>query len=70
MASLIGWTFILIGLAIRYFISRTKFNRRNSFGKEVFQSYEMLWVISIANGIGKIGSTVLIIIGIAVMIYN
>lgn len=70
MASLIGWIFILVGLAIRYYIGRTKFNRRNNFGKEVFQSYEMLWIVSIANSLGKLGSTILIIIGIAVMIYN
>lgn len=60
----IGIIFLLLGLALRYWINRRKFYRRSSTGAEGFSSYEKSVAIQFVERIGKWLAYALIIFGL------
>jgi uncharacterized membrane protein len=61
---IMGIFLLLIGAALRYWINRRRFNRRNAAGLEGFSTYEHATAIKFVEGIGKLISYALIIIGL------
>ena len=60
----IGIIFLVSGLALRYWINRRKFYRRNALGAEGFSSFESSVFIRLIERIGKWLAYALIIVGI------
>ena len=60
----IGIIFLVTGLALRYWINRRKFYRRNPTGAEGFSSYENSVFIKLIERIGKWIAYALIIFGL------
>ncbi|TXJ29893.1 MAG: molybdenum ABC transporter permease [Chitinophagaceae bacterium] len=58
-----GIAMLLTGVAINYFISKRRFNRRSITGMQVFKSYEYAWIIGLLEKIGKLLAFILIIAG-------
>lgn len=56
-------TFIL-GIALRYWINRRRFYRRNVAGKETFSSYEKAVIVRILEKFGKLIAWVFILFGL------
>lgn len=61
---IIGISFFAIGVALRYWINRRKFNRRNVAGLEGFSSYEKATATRFLEGIGKLIAYAAILVGI------
>lgn len=61
---IIGMLFLVLGLALRYWINRRKFYRRSSTGAESFSSYEKSVGIKFIERIGKWVAYALIIFGL------
>ena len=59
-----GIGFLILGLALRYWINRRKFYRRGPAGSEGFSSYERSVIITLAERFGKWIAYALIILGI------
>ncbi|MNK11863.1 hypothetical protein D3C87_299120 [compost metagenome] len=59
-----GILFLISGMVIRYFINRRRFNRRNQYGTQGFNSYEHRTLTNIGEGFGKMGAYILILIGL------
>ena len=59
-----GIGFLILGLALRYWINRRKFYRRGPAGAESFSSYERSVIITLAERFGKWVAYALIILGI------
>lgn len=60
-------TFIL-GIALRYWINRRRFYRRNVAGKETFSSYEKAVIVRILEKFGKLIAWVFILFGLLMSI--
>lgn len=60
----IGILFLVLGLALRYWINRRKFYRRSPMGAESFSSYEKSVGIKFLEKIGKWVAYALIIFGL------
>lgn len=60
----IGILFLVVGLALRYWINRRKFYRRGPLGAEGFSSYESSVFIKFIERIGKWIAYALIIYGL------
>ncbi|KVV15057.1 molybdenum ABC transporter permease [Flavobacterium sp. TAB 87] len=60
----IGILFLVLGLALRYWINRRKFCRRTPTGAESFSSYEKSVVIKFIERVGKWVAYALIIFGL------
>lgn len=60
----IGILFLVLGLALRYWINRRKFYRRSPMGSESFSSYEKSVGIKFLEKIGKWIAYALIIFGL------
>lgn len=61
---IIGMLFLVLGLALRYWINRRKFYRRSPTGAESFSSYEKSVGIKFIERIGKWVAYALIIFGL------
>ncbi|WP_446692466.1 molybdenum ABC transporter permease [Sphingobacterium athyrii] len=59
-----GIGFLILGLALRYWINRRKFYRRGPAGAEGFSSYERSVIITLVERFGKWIAYALIILGI------
>ncbi|WP_317041466.1 MULTISPECIES: molybdenum ABC transporter permease [Chryseobacterium] len=59
-----GIGFLILGLALRYWINRRKFYRRGPAGAEGFSSYERSVIVTLAERFGKWIAYALIILGI------
>lgn len=59
-----------LGLAMRYFVNRRRFNRRTVTGMELFNSYESAWMIKLLEKLAFWTGTFLILGGLLVMIVN
>jgi preprotein translocase subunit SecG len=60
----IGIIFLVLGLALRYWINRRKFYRRSPMGAEGFSSYEKSVAIKFIEKVGKWVAYALIIFGL------
>lgn len=60
----IGVLFLVLGLGLRYWINRRKFNRRGPMGAEGFSSYEKSIAIKFIERAGKWIAYALIIFGL------
>ncbi|WP_134091127.1 molybdenum ABC transporter permease [Olivibacter sp. XZL3] len=60
----IGIIFLVLGLALRYWINRRKFYRRSPTGAEGFSSYEKSVAIKFIERVGKWLAYALIIFGL------
>lgn len=60
----IGIIFLVLGLALRYWINRRKFYRRGPMGVEGFSSYESSVFIKFIERIGKWIAYAMIIFGL------
>ena len=60
----IGVLFLVLGLGLRYWINRRKFNRRSPMGAEGFSSYEKSVAIKLIERAGKWIAYALIIFGL------
>ncbi|MYY43971.1 molybdenum ABC transporter permease [Elizabethkingia anophelis] len=60
----VGIVFLVVGLALRYWINRRKFYRRSITGLEGFSSYEKSVAVRFIERIGKLLSYLLIIFGL------
>ncbi|UOH77026.1 molybdenum ABC transporter permease [Ornithobacterium rhinotracheale] len=60
-------TFIL-GIALRYWINRRRFYRRNVAGKETFSSYEKAVIVRILERFGKLIAWAFILLGLLMSI--
>ncbi|UOE51311.1 molybdenum ABC transporter permease [Mucilaginibacter sp. SMC90] len=65
---LFGGFIVLIGLALRYWINRRRFNRRNGAGVQLFSSYEKKVVLTLGERLLKLLGLVFIFFGIYVML--
>ncbi|MDO5615545.1 MAG: molybdenum ABC transporter permease [Cruoricaptor ignavus] len=63
-----GITILLVGIALRYWINRRRFYRRNVAGKETFSSYEKAVIIRILEKFGKLLAWTLILFGLLMSI--
>lgn len=61
---IIGILFLVLGLALRYWINRRKFYRRSPIGAESFSSYEKSVGIKFIEKVGKWVAYALIIFGL------
>lgn len=61
---------LMLGLALRYFVNRRRFNRRTVTGMELFNSYESAWMIKLLEKLTFWIGTFLILGGLLVMIVN
>lgn len=59
-----GIIILLVGIALRYWINRRRFYRRNVAGKETFSSYEKAVIVRILEKFGKLIAWVLILFGL------
>jgi len=59
---------IIMGWAVKYWINRRKFYRRNAAGIEGFKSYEKMRLTVILENVGWLIGNILITIGILVII--
>ena len=60
----IGIIFLVLGLALRYWINRRKFYRRGSMGAEGFSSYESSVFLKFIERVGKWIAYAMIIFGL------
>jgi len=60
----IGIIFLVLGLALRYWINRRKFYRRGPMGAEGFSSYESSVFIKFIESVGKWIAYAMIIFGL------
>lgn len=60
----IGIIFLVLGLALRYWINRRRFYRRSPTGAEGFSSYEKSVAIKFIERLGKWVAYALIILGL------
>ncbi|GAE63321.1 molybdenum ABC transporter permease [Chryseobacterium indologenes] len=60
---IMGIFLLMTGIALRYWINRRRFNRRNAAGLEGFTTYEHATVIMFIEGIGKLISYTVIMVG-------
>lgn len=58
----------LVGIALKYWINRRRFYRRNAMGVEGFRSYESMRLITLLEGLGKLIGNIFIIVGILVFL--
>jgi hypothetical protein len=63
-----GIGLILLGIIIRYFIERRKFNRRGMGGLQHFSGFGIALVITILEWLGKWIANIMIIAGIIMLI--
>ncbi|MDN3693741.1 molybdenum ABC transporter permease [Chryseobacterium tructae] len=63
-ALIMGLFFFIIGIALRYWINRRKFNRRNASGLEGFSNYERATATRFLERIGKLIAYVCIAVGL------
>lgn len=61
---ILGLFFFIIGIALRYWINRRKFNRRNASGLEGFTNYERATATRFLEGLIKLIAYAAIIIGL------
>ncbi len=66
--STLGWIALVLGLAIRYFINRRKFNRRAVTGLEQFGSYEKAVGTNLLERLFKLVGLILILLGAFVIL--
>ncbi|WP_018675946.1 hypothetical protein [Riemerella columbina] len=59
-----GIIILLVGIALRYWINRRRFYRRNVAGKETFSSYEKAVIVRILEKFGMLIAWVLILFGL------
>jgi hypothetical protein len=64
----LGISLLLIGLFIRLAIGRRRFNRRNAFGIQQFQSYDQNLVTRSGEGCAGLFANFLILAGILFML--
>ena len=67
---IIGTISILAGLFINYYISRSKFNRRNHSGIEIFRSYEKAKLTALLEKMGRIIAFILLVFGLFIIILS
>jgi hypothetical protein len=60
----IGITLFFFGLVIRYSVGRSRFNRRNPFGLQQFQSYNQAVITRAGEGWLRAFGTMIILAGI------
>ena len=65
-----GLIMIIIGLVIRFFIGRNKFNRRGVGGLQHFSSFAWGLLVTLSEFIINIGALILIFLGLFYMITN
>ncbi len=65
-----GIVLFIVGLALRYFINRRAFNRRNSAGVEQFTSFEAATGNKFIEGAGRIAGTIMLVLGVLVIIMH
>lgn len=63
-----GIIILLVGIALRYWINRRRFYRRNVAGKETFSSYEKSVIVRILEKFGKLIAWVFILFGLLMSI--
>ena len=63
-----GIIMLVIGIAIRYWIAKRKFNRRAITGAQVFNSYKESVFIRVFEWLVKWAGTILIVIGAILII--
>lgn len=59
-----GIIILLVGIALRYWINRRRFYRRNAAGIEGFSSYEKAVIVRILEKFGKLIAWVFILFGL------
>ncbi len=59
---------IFLGLALRYYIKRRRFQRTSYTGVQLFSSYEMAWSTKLAERLGVWFGTLLLIFGLAYVV--
>lgn len=64
LVQIVGIIMLVGGLVLRYFINRRRFNRRNQYGTQGFNSYEHRTLTNIGEGFSKMGAYILILIGL------
>ena len=68
-----GIIILIIGVALRYYINRRRFNRKNGAAVEMFRNFEHKSFVRSLEGVFRLIATLLIIVGfllIAVECYN
>ena len=61
---IMGIIALIIGIGLRYWINKRKFNRRNAAGLESFSNYEKAVGIRFIERIGKLIAWILILAGL------
>jgi hypothetical protein len=59
-----------LGLAVRYIISRRRFNRRGIAGLQLFSSYEKWWLISRIESLFNFLALLAILAGLFLLIFK
>jgi len=65
-----AYILIGLGLAIRYIISRRRFNRRGVAGLQQFSSYEKWWLVTRIEALFKFLGLLSILAGILLLIFK
>lgn len=68
LVQIVGIIMLVAGLVLRYFINRRRFNRRNQFGTQGFNSYEHRTLTNIGEGFSKMAAYILILAGLFLML--
>lgn len=64
MVQIIGILMLVIGLVIRYFMKRRRFNRRNQYGTQGFKSYEHRNITVFGESLMRMVARLLILAGL------
>lgn len=67
---IIGCILLVIGIVMRYTISRRKFNRRSSAGLQGFSSYEKAWTTRLFEKFGKLIAIASLAIGLGLLLLS
>lgn len=65
---LLGIAMLALGIFINYRINKSRFNRRNMAGVEMFRSYDSYWSTRLGERIGKLFAIVMILAGITLLV--
>lgn len=61
---IVGIISLTIGGALRYWVNRRRFNRRNPAGLQQFRNYELAWSVTLLERLGKLIGLILFLFGL------